>query len=554
MGKPITDVTIVGGGTAGWLTATLLNGILRQKADIGEDVRISLIESPNVPTVGVGEATVPGMPRTLRWAGVSEKEFFKACNASFKLGVLFRNWNVDKDGNQVDFVNPFSPVTPVRNIDAGYHMLEHGAGSLDFVQTYSPAVDLARAFKGPRPLGAKEYAGPVGYAYHLDAGRFANLLRDRGIENGINHIVDDVVDVEQDERGYITALNLKETGPHAVQLVIDCTGFRGVIINQVLKEPFISYSKYLANDRALAVQIPHKDPTRIPSVTQSTALGAGWVWRVPLYNRIGTGYVFSSAHRTDEEATEEFLRHLGDEGEGAEPRVIPMRIGRTENNWVKNCVAVGLSSGFIEPLESTAIHMIDMSVRWLVTYFPDQDFAEPLRARYNKLTGALADEVRDFICLHYALNNRMDDPYWTDARNQEKPDRLAENLELWRHALPGPYDLEFASFFSYGVYQTVLLGKKVYETGYRSPSFARSVPMPREDWGAHLHKVRAQMNALVSNMADHWTLLNELRDEEPEKVQEPFAVMRTPTVPLPGSVKIKAPKFEVAAKEEPSIL
>ena len=554
MGRPITEITIVGGGTAGWLTATLLQAILTRPDDSEEDVHITLIESPNVPTVGVGEATVPGMPRTLKRAGVSEREFFKECNASFKLGVMFRNWNVDNEGNQIDFVNPFARVPAVQSIDAGYYMLRHGAGPLDFVQTYSPAVDLARAFKGPRALGAEEYAGPVGYAYHLDAGRFAHLLKDRGIESGINHVLDDVVDVEQDERGYISSLTLKENGRHSVQLVIDCTGFRGVIINEILKEPFISYSKHLANDRALAVQIPHKDPANIPSVTQSTALGAGWVWRVPLFHRIGTGYVFSSAHRTDDQAMDEFLAHLGDEAEGAEPRVIPMRVGRTQNAWVKNCVAIGLSGGFIEPLESTAIHMIDTAVRWLAIYFPDQDFPEPLRQRYNKLSNALYDEVRDFICLHYALGNRTDDQYWADARNLEMPDSLAQNLELWKYALPGPYDLDFASFFSHGVYQTVLLGKRVYETGYGSPTVANSFPLRRDVWGRYLSKIRSNFQKLVTEMADHRTLLTELRGEFPEFKTPDFAMAATPTVAIPGNQSFKTQPLKVPMKDDPSLL
>lgn len=554
MGKPITDITIVGGGTAGWLTATLLQNILTRPDDAEEDIRITLIESPNVPTVGVGEATVPGMPRTLKSAGIPEREFFKECHASFKLGVLFRNWNVDAEGDPIDFVNPFARVPTIQGIDAGYFMQRHGAGALDFVQTYSAAVDLARAFKGPRALGAGEYDPRVGFAYHLDAGRFAHMLRDIAVPRGVIHIREDVVEVEQDERGYISALQLQESGRHPVQLVIDCTGFKGVIINEVLKEPFISYSKYLANDRALAVQIPHKDPARLPSVTQSTALGAGWVWRVPLYHRIGTGYVFSSAHRTDEQAMEEFLAHLGDEAEGAEPRVIPMRVGRTRNAWVKNCVAVGLSGGFIEPLESTAIHMIDTSVRWLATYFPDQDFAPPLRDRFNKLSNALYDEVRDFICLHYALGNRTDDPYWVDARALEVPDALAENLELWKYTLPGPYDLDFASFFSPGVYQTVLLGKRVYETGYGAPSMARTLPLRQEVWGRYLQQVRAQIKKTVAEAADHRTLLAELRGELPEAAGQPFVPLAQATVGMPGSAPVRAPKLEIPKRDEASLL
>ncbi|MBF9032393.1 tryptophan 7-halogenase [Rhodobacterales bacterium HKCCE3408] len=532
MGEPITNVTIVGGGTAGWLAALLLNTFVRAPAN-GPPLRITLIESPNVPTVGVGEATVPGMPRTLKTAGISERAFFKACNASFKLGVVFKDWNVDENGEPFSFINPFERVPTIGGLDFGYFHLRHGARGREFAQTYSPATDLARACRGPRPLGLKEYANPVGFAYHLDAGAFARMLQGICTDRGVRHIREDVVHVEQDpETGYVTALELKESGRHEVELVLDCTGFRGLIINEVLKEPFISYSKYLANDRAMAVQLPHKDPTKLPSATQSTALGAGWVWRVPLFHRVGTGYVYSSAHRTDEEARAEFLAHLGEPD--AEPRVIPMRIGRTERAWVKNVVAVGLSGGFIEPLESTAIHTIDMAVRWLGTYFPDRDFAEPLRARYNKLSTALYDEIRDFICLHYVLGNRTDDPYWIDARSMEVPDSLAANLELWQHVLPSPYDLEFDSFFSHGVYQAVLLGKRVYEMGFGNPGIADSRPIDRAVWDGALDHAEKQIDKLVHDMADHHMLLKELRGElEP---QMPFGTWgaAAATVPLPG--------------------
>lgn len=536
MGEPIKSITIVGGGTGGWLTALLMQSYFKRTAADGRDITITLIESPNIPTVGVGEATVPGMPRTLRSAGISEAEFFKTCNASFKLGVLFANWNVDNDGKQIDYVNPFARPSAVDGIELGHYFLQHGAKGLDFTQVFSASVDLARANKGPRPLGDKPYSMKVGHAYHLDAGKFANMVRDICIKRGVRHIREDVVTVEQDERGYVSALQLDKTGRHKVELVIDCTGFKGVIINEVMKEPFISYSKYLANDRALAVQIPHPDPTKIPSLTRSYALGAGWSWRVPLFNRLGTGYVYSSAHRTDDEARDEFVAHLGDTWNGVEPRIIPMRIGRNQNAWVKNVVAIGLSGGFIEPLESTAIHMIDTAVRWLATYFPDADFADPLRNRYNKLIGNLYDEVRDFICLHYALGNRTDSQYWIDAREElEVPDSLAENLELWRHTLPGPYDLEFDSLFSSGTYQAVLMGKRVYETGFAAPSFMQNVKLRSDLWGGYLNKVRGTVDAMVRDMADHHTLLRELRGERAMPKPTPSFVLAQPTVGMPGA-------------------
>jgi tryptophan halogenase len=553
MAEPIRRIAIVGGGTAGWMSAMLLNAMFAPSPGGPTRMQITLIESPNVPTVGVGEATVPGMPRVLQTCHVSEREFFRKCNASFKLGVMFQNWNVDLDGNFIDYVNPFARAPYIGGTDAGYYYLQHGAAGLDFVQTYAATLDMIRAGKAPRKLGAPEYALDVGYAYHLDAGRFAGMMRDVATSRGVEHILDDVVDVTRDERGHIATLRLKERGGHDVDLVIDCTGFRGLIINKVLEEPFVSYSKYLANDRALAVQIPHPDPARVDNATRSTALGAGWSWRVPLFNRIGTGYVFSSAHRSDDEAMDEFLAHLGADGKGAEPRVIPMRIGRTRNAWVKNCVAIGLSGGFIEPLESTAIHMIDTSVRWLFTHFPDRDFAPPLRDRYNKITGQLYDEVRDFICLHYALGNRTDSQYWIDAREAlEVPDSLAENLEVWRHVLPGPYDLGFASLFPFTVYQAVLLGKRVYETGFGTARIAADHAVRPELWQKHLQRTRAAVEKVVAEAPDHATLLRELREEPGERPAMPAAPARGPTpafgglggvaatVPVPGARPARA--------------
>ena len=539
MSEPITEITIVGGGTAGWLAAMLLQTMVQDPKKPGRPIDITLIESPNVATVGVGEATVPGMPRSLRQAGLSEKDFFKRCNASFKLGVMFNGWNTDAKGKPINFMNPFQPVPTIKGVDAGYYMLRYGAEGRDFAQVYSPSVDLFHHCKGPRALGAKPYDGSVGFAYHLDAGAFAGMMRDICVKRGVRHIREDVVSVDQDDRGYISALQLAESGRRDVQFVLDCTGFKGLIINQVLKTPFVSYAKHLANDRAIAVQIPHKTPEKIPSATQSTALGAGWVWRVPLFHRIGTGYVFSSAHRTDEEAKAEFLAHLGDEAEGAEPRVIPMRIGRTRETWVKNCVAVGLSSGFIEPLESTAIHTIDMTVRWLASYFPRRDFAEPLRARFNKLATALYDEILDFIVLHYATGNRRDDPYWVDTRSMEVPDRLAANLELWRQKLPLRYDLEFDSFFDASVYQTVLLGKQLYQTGWGAISGLENMALPRKTWTDVLVNSKRNTAHMVKGLADHRTLLQELRgDLQPSGQFQGFG-KGAATVPLPGMPKPK---------------
>lgn len=560
MGERIKRVTIVGGGTAGWLTALLLTTYFRSQAGGPDARKVTLIESPNVKTVGVGEATVPSMPVLLRQGGVDEQEFFKRCNASFKLGVLFDNWNVDKNGKRIAYVNSFNEGPPIGGIEAAHYFLKFGAAGRVFSDVISPALDLARVFKGPRPIGAAAEEQNRGFAYHLDAGHFAELLRDLCVARGVEHIRDDVVDVEQDERGYITALQLKEREHLPVELVIDCTGFRGMLINKLLGEPFVDYSKYLANNRAAAVQIPHPDPNKIEPLTRSTALSSGWVWRVPLYNRIGTGYVFSSAHRSDDEACDELLTHLRDIGSPAEaePRIIPIRVGRTRNPWVKNCVAIGLSGGFIEPLESTAIFMIEMSVRWLLAYFPDSDYAEPLRARYNRTANRLYDEVRDFICLHYALNNRSDSPYWIDARESlQTPDSLATNLELWKYALPTRHDLETTRLFSHRTYHAVLLGKQVYETGYGGGPPPSAANLRRDLWRDYVKKFRGTIDQAVRMLPDHKTLLTSLRGELdpaayaagpkiPPKPQGP--VIPRATVTMPGQAQPVTPNIVMKQK------
>lgn len=312
-------------------------------------------------------------------------------------------------------------------------------------------------------MDVDEYVSAVHYAYHLDAGLFARLLQETALSNGVTHIPDDLIGVELDGTGFIAALQLKKNGRHPVELVIDCTGFRSLLLRKALVEPFDSYDQYLMDDRALALQIPHEDVTMMPSCTGSTALGAGWVWKVPLYNRIGTGCVFSSMFRSDEDAGQEFIDHIGTMAHGAEPRVIPLRIGHARRSWVKNCVAMGLASEFIEPLESTAIFSIGMAIRWLHTYFPDRNFDPALADRYNRIVNDFYDELRDFIAMHFHLNNRTGSDYWITAREDiDIPDSLRENLAVWRDNLPSPPDLKSRHLFDANVYALVLLSNGFY--------------------------------------------------------------------------------------------
>lgn len=527
--RQISHVTIVGGGTAGWMAATLLSRIHR-RSDGSPGLAVSVIESPSIAAVGVGEATVPAMPRTLQQLGISEQEFFRRCNASFKLCVRFRNWNVDDAGRPVEYLNIFEDDPLIVGHDLGAYYTRFGAGraggdaGTEFTRSFSPAARLVAECRGPRQIGAEDFSAATTYAYHLDAVAFADLLRETAVANGVTHIPDDVTDVKLDDRGFVSALELERGGRHAVELVIDCTGFRSLVLQKALGEPFESYGDYLMNDRALALQIPHSNVQRLDPCTSSTALGAGWVWNVPLYSRIGTGYVFSSRFRSDEEAIEEFLAHLGPAARGLEPRVIPIRLGHARRSWVKNCVAMGLSSGFIEPLESTAIFSIEMAIRWLYSYFPDLDFNPALADRYNSLINGFYDELRDFITLHFHLNNRTDSDYWITAREEMPiPDSLRENLAVWQSNLPRSYDLKSDQLFSHGVYTLVLIAKGFY----RDRMVAPNLNLEEATWNEFLRQSQDPLNALADHMPSHYDLVTSIRGDIPAQ---------TSTVVTPGAL------------------
>ncbi|MCR9213563.1 MAG: tryptophan 7-halogenase [Proteobacteria bacterium] len=522
MDNQIDEITIVGGGTAGWLAAGFLVNYMNLRKE-ERPTKVTLIESPNVPTVGVGEATVPSMPGLLKSLGISEKEFFKRCNASFKLGVRFTNWHHDENGQAKSFIHPFDAYgSQLAGQNPAYHFHKYGGppGRENIDDCLSVSVAAIRNKLGPKGLEHGDYESHLHYAYHLDAGRFAEFLREVSIARGVNHVLDDVEDVEQDERGFISALKLQRNGRHPVELVIDCTGFKGLIINKTLGVPFKDYSKYLLNNRALAVQVPHRDLENIEPCTNSTALGAGWVWRVPLFSRIGTGYVFSSHFRTDDEATDEFLKHLGDDGIGAEPRAIPIRVGRAERTWEKNCIAIGLSSGFIEPLESTAIYMIEQFVKLLLMNFPDKSFAPSLARRFNETTERMMDSIRDFIVLHYCINNRQDSEYWRVAREEmEIPDSVTELLDEYRHTLPISTEFDRTFLFNYISFVTVMFAKDFF----KDVTFPAERFIAKSDWDRRMSDFIKYEEASLAKLPNHYQLLRKFRGEdESQSTSSPY--------------------------------
>jgi len=298
----VQQVTIVGGGTAGWLTAAILNAKLNPPR-APRRVEIVLIESPTIPTVGVGEGTLPAMGQVLRDIGVDEREFMKACNASFKYGVRFEGWNRDEQGRECSFMHPFASPGILDDVGAINYFLafgpQPGRARRDVADSLCLGPEFIALHRAPRPFGAAQYGHIDGarYSYHFDAGKLAVFMRDFAVKRGVIHLLDDVDDATLDENGHIKELRLRRTGVRPVELVVDCTGFQGLLLGKVLNEPFVPYANHLLCDRAIPIQIPHAEGAPLKTCTTATAMSAGWIWKVPLYSRIGTGYVFSSQFR-----------------------------------------------------------------------------------------------------------------------------------------------------------------------------------------------------------------------------------------------------------------
>jgi hypothetical protein len=477
MAKRIRTVTIVGGGSAGWMTAAYLSKALDR------DINISLIESSTVSTIGVGEATFSTIKLFFDYLGLQEPEWMPQCHAAYKLAIKFVNWNAE--GRH--FYHPFQRYEMVDGFSMAEWWLRDRRETEPFDYACFTVPTLCDQKKSPRFLDGRvfdakveEYFKPQNapaknvladlkiqypYAYHFNASLLAEFMKDYAVGRGVNRIVDDVVDVQLTEDGRISDLVTAKHGHLAGDLFIDCTGFRGLLINKALDEPFIHFSESLLCDSAIAMQIP-KDIARdgIKPYTTATALNAGWVWNIPLYGRDGTGYVYSSQFATQDEAEREFREHLGSASDGCKPLHIKMRIGRNRNSWVKNCVAIGLSSGFVEPLESTGIFFIQHAIEELVNHFPNLEFDPELRHSYNRSIADCIDGIRDFLVMHYHASSRADTPFWKATKKDLViPDSLKERLRLWRTRLPNNRNInqQFHGFEAYS-YSVMLLG-----LGYR---------------------------------------------------------------------------------------
>lgn len=443
------SVVVVGGGTAGWMTASYL------RAAFGDRVDVTLVESKNVSSIGVGEATFSTVRHFFDYLGLDEREWMPECQATYKLAIRFENWR--EKGKH--FYHPFERLRVVDGFPLTDWWLHTKPGDR-FDKDCFLIASLCDAKSSPRYLDGdlfeQDFAEDGGdgrtfrttlteqstqfpYAYHFDATLLAKYLTKYSTDRGVRHVLDDVLDVCLDERGWISHVVTKEHGELHGDLFVDCTGFRGMLLNQALSEPFQSYQDTLPNDSAVALRVPVDMAERgLRPCTTATAQDAGWIWTIPLFGRIGTGYVYASDYTTPEEAERTLREFVGPEAADLEANHIRMRIGRSERSWVNNCVAVGLSSGFVEPLESTGIFFIQNAIEQLVKHFPGAGEADwsTLRRSYNRQVGHVMDGVREFLVLHYYAAARDDNQYWKDTKTRPLPDGLAERIEQWQAKLP----------------------------------------------------------------------------------------------------------------------
>lgn len=439
----IKQVLIVGGGTAGWLTACHLAKQLHSKNPTA--VQVTLLESPDIPTIGVGEGTVPMMRQTLQHFGIRETDFIRQCDATFKQSILFQNWmKPDSAGQMHRYHHAFDyPDTDEFDLTP-YWLLD--PQNRDYVNAVSAQGMVCDAGLAPKLITHPEYAGATNYAYHLDAGKFAALLTKHATEQlGVKHLLANAQHIELAGNGDITAIQTDRLGTLTADLYIDCSGFASLLLGQALQVPFHAKNDVLFVDHALAVQVPYKDPAQpIPSYTIATAQPAGWIWDIGLSKRRGAGYVYSSAYTTHTEAEQGLRTYLGAAGEDLDVRRIPMNVGYRERFWQGNCVAIGLSQGFVEPLEATGLLMYDVTARMLAEQFPAHRNSMPrLATQFNQRVRYGWERVIEFIKLHYCLSDRDDSAFWRDNRSQGIPQTLADKLALWQLQLPSHYD--FAS-------------------------------------------------------------------------------------------------------------
>jgi tryptophan halogenase len=505
--KPINDILIVGGGTAGWMTAAYLARRLGSTRPDG--VRITLIESSEIGIIGVGEGTFPTIQNTMRTIGVDEARFMREAGAAFKQGIKLRRLEDRAQGRRPQPLLP--PVRPApaaeRRPGSGALLADGRGGDIPFSDAVTLQDKVCDAMRGPKRLDDPQYGGPMAYAYHFDAGKLANLLRDVGKATGVKHLLGNVLAVNKAEDGSIASVTTREHGDLTADLYIDCTGFAGALIGEAMGSEWIDKGDTLFVDRALALQVPYDRPDApVATTTISTAHEAGWTWDIGLPDRRGTGYVYSSRHTTDDRAEQILRGYVGKAGDGLTPRLLKLKVGHRDRHWIKNCVAVGLSGGFLEPLESTGIVLIEAAAYMLARNLPRQGGMEAAARQFNAAMTDRYLRAIDFIKLHYCLSQRTDNSFWTDNADPASiPESLQDHLAMWKHRPPNVFDFpNLHESFKYFNYQYILYGMG-FETTGRSGRPRAWRPGPGRLRAGAGGRLRA-----AASLPDHRALLTEV--------------------------------------------
>lgn len=506
----VKTVIIAGGGSAGWIAAARIAA--RNGTAMADGVRVILIESPSIGTIGVGEGTWPTMRNTLRKIGIKETDFIRHCDAAFKQGAKFVRWT---DGTDADgYYHPLNPPqgAPQINLSGHWQRLRaerdvHFAHAVDF------QASLCDAGLAPKSITTPEYAAVANYAYHLDAGKFADLLRDHAVAKlGVIHMRDDIMDVHQNDAGDITGLTLKMAGLVQGDFFVDCTGFSSLLLGRTYGVAFKDCTDVLFCDTALALQVPYeREDAPIATHTISTAQDAGWIWDIGLPTRRGTGHVYSSRHTTDEQAEEALRRYIGPMAKGLSARKIKIRAGHRETFWTHNCVAVGLSAGFLEPLEASALMLIETAVDFIADRLPARrSVMDILAAQFNRAFTHHWERIIEFLKLHYILTKRTDTAFWRDNCDPASiPQGLRDRLELWRHHPPGPGDFPHQpEVFSWPSYQYVLHGMG-FQTDYAGLAQVKAEAGAARRAFTQADRAREQA---LRDLPRHRDLLNRIRE------------------------------------------
>ena len=481
----IRRIVIVGGGTAGWMAAAAFTSLLDRR-----NLEIILVESDEIGTVGVGEATIPPLQAFNHMVGIDEDQFLAAAQGTFKLGIEFVGWGAEGER----YFHPFGPHgQDYRGVH--FHQLylrESKRRQLPDIREWSMSGVAAELGRFVRPAPDAPMPLPqLGYAFHFDAGLYAKFLRRHAEAKGARRMEGKIVEAELDgETGHVTSISLADGQRIEGDLFIDCSGFRGLLIEEKLGTGYEEWSGWLICDRAVAVPSRLEGPP--DPFTRSIARAAGWQWRIPLQHRMGNGLVYSNAHLDREQAEETLLANLESQPL-AEPRHLSFTAGRRRLAWNANVVSLGLSSGFVEPLESTSIHLIQSGIAKLIALFPDQRFDPLERDEYNRQMQDVFEDVRDFIVLHYKATRRTDSAFWDYCRTMDIPDKLASKLELWRSK--GRIFREGAELFAAPSWVAVLLGQGIVPEDYEPAADAMD--------GAQLTDVIDRMRLGYRAMAEH---------------------------------------------------